>query len=213
MQKRKLNHKGFTILEMMIATGVFSVVLLLCATAIVQVGRLFYKGVIIDRTQLAARTAIDDVSGSVQFGADSSNFFRSGSQTFSGVTVQSYCLGQVRYSYAPNSYARGSTATGRIPHVLWKDKYTLSGCPPADITNGALSGGQELAGDAMRLSRFVITPSALPTGVYSIELTMSYGATTDLYIAASGYTKCIGDRIGGQFCAVSAITTNAVKRL
>ncbi len=213
MQSKKKDQNGFTILEMMIATGVFSVVLLLCATAIVQVGRLFYKGVIIDRTQLAARTAIDDVSGSIQFGAESLNFFRSGSQTFSGVTVRSYCLGQVRYSYAPGDYARGATASGRIPHILWKDKYTLSGCPPVDLTSSSISGGQELAGDAMRLSRFVVTAPPLATGVYAIELTMSYGATTDLYVAASGYTQCIGDRIGGQFCAVSSITTNAVKRL
>src|SRR5665647_2275439 len=99
---RRAQPKGFTIVELLIATAVFSVVLLLCATAIVQVGRMFYKGTIVNNTQTVSRSVINDISQAVQFGDgnDDASFYPApGSATFSGVTVQSQCVGGVRYSY------------------------------------------------------------------------------------------------------------------
>jgi prepilin-type N-terminal cleavage/methylation domain-containing protein len=216
----KLNkhQQGFTIVELMIATAVFSVVLLLCAVAIVQVGRMFYKGTILNRTQNAARTAADDVSQAIQFGSDSANFFRQVTATVGTapgtVSATAYCLGDVRYTAAPNTLSLGS-GTGRIAHVLWKDRpgatATGANCTPANITSAALSGGQELLGDSMRLAAFTV--SGAPGTIWSINLTVAYGATDDVFANPGTYTQCASQESGGQFCAVSTINTNVVKRL
>jgi prepilin-type N-terminal cleavage/methylation domain-containing protein len=43
--RRTSNRSGFTIIELMIATAVFSVVLLLCATALVTIGNMYRRGI------------------------------------------------------------------------------------------------------------------------------------------------------------------------
>lgn len=215
------SEKGFTLVELMIATAVFSVVLLLCATAIVQVGRLFYKGTIINRTQTTARTAMDDISQSIQFGTSSTPFYRVGTQAFRGgtVVVNSYCFGSIRYSYAPSNLSLGSDTTTQSPHILWKDRYSGITCPPVDVTNSGLVGGVELLGSSMRLA--LIQPTAPlkmdgsvdTAGIWKVKIVVAYGADTDLFVPASNYQTCIGNKVGGQFCSVSTITTNVIKRL
>lgn len=211
---KRINNKGFTIVELMIASAVFSVVLLLCATAIVQVGRMFYKGTIVNRTQTTTRNTTDDISQAIQFNSGSGGFFRSGTQVFSGVTVASYCFGNVRYSFAPPAYSLG-LAVGQLPHILWKDRVTGSACDPVDITNAGISGGQEMLGDDMRLVQFdpveIIVPPN-PSGVWTVTVMVAYGATNDLFTDAS-FDTCVGSSLGGQFCSVSGITTNVIKRL
>ena len=55
-------ENGFTIVELMIATTVLSVILLLASVVIIGIGNLFYKGVAQSQTQGDVRTIIDDVS-------------------------------------------------------------------------------------------------------------------------------------------------------
>lgn len=217
----RIQDKGFTIVELMIATAVFSVVLLLCATAIVQIGRLFYKGTIINRTQTTARTAMDDISQSIQFGTSATPFYREGTQTYRAGTVvaKSYCFGSVRYSYAPSNLSLGSNITTQSPHILWKDRSSDSLCTPVDVTNSSLSGGVELLGSSMRLALLQPTAPLKPdgtvdvSGIWKVKIVVAYGADIDLFISTSSYQTCIGNNVGGQFCSVSTITTNVIKRL
>lgn len=211
---------GFTIIELMISTAVFSVVLLLCATAIVQVGRMFYKGLTINRTQEASRKVVDDVIQSIQFGAKSANFdIRSG--TAPGVQV--ICLGDVRYTFITSKSL--GTGGGQYRHILWKDRLS-SGAPCAgDATNPLPDltaatppgGGEELLGDNMRLPVFSVDVPVGSSNVWTVKATVAYGADDDVFAknadSSPNYSKCIGSDAGGQFCAVSAIISNAAKRL
>src|SRR5215207_6103202 len=98
-QRKQPTEGGFTIVEFMIATMVFSMVLLVCAYAIVHVGRMYYKGVITNRTQDAARRIVEDISAAIQFGphnTDPGSFFRT---TDLSLSPKSICIGSNRYTF------------------------------------------------------------------------------------------------------------------
>ena len=59
-------NKGFTIIELMISTVIFSLVLLMCLVGIVQVSRTYYKGVTRAKTQEATRRLMDEIKESIQ---------------------------------------------------------------------------------------------------------------------------------------------------
>jgi prepilin-type N-terminal cleavage/methylation domain-containing protein len=61
---------GFTLLELLIATTVFSVILLLAATAMIQIGRTYYKGNQQTRVQETARDMIEQISKDIQFSGE-----------------------------------------------------------------------------------------------------------------------------------------------
>lgn len=56
------DRAGFTIVELMIATVVFSLVMLICLTGMVQVSRAYYKGITHSRTQEAARNLMHEIT-------------------------------------------------------------------------------------------------------------------------------------------------------
>ncbi|CAN5448533.1 hypothetical protein BH10PAT3_BH10PAT3_8250 [soil metagenome] len=213
---------GFTIVELLIATAVFSVILLLIATAAVQVGRTFYKGVTINRVQDTSRRVAEDIVQSIQFGVNSASFYRSGGTP--GAT-ETRCLGEVRYTF--DTAKSLGTAAGQSRHILWKDHVavtdncmgTLGSTPIPNLTAIIPSvGGQEMVGDNMRVP--VITTEESPIGSiisWIITVKVSYGNKDDVFeVDGSGnpdYGRCMPQRAGGQFCAVSTINTNAEKRL
>ncbi len=202
----KQKQSGFTIVELMIATAVFSVVLLLCATAIVQVGKIFYKGITINRTQDTARRVSEDLSQAIQFGVRSDNFL----QTKTNGATNSLCLGNVRYNY--NNAVSLGTHAAQSAHVLWKDNIaTDADCGLLDISRPAPSlNGVELLAENMRIPILNVT---VASGVWTVNITVAYGDTEDLFEAGSNFTHCISNYNGGQYCAVSNINTNVIKRL
>lgn len=218
MKIKNRQQAGFTIVELMIATAVFAVVLLLCATAILQVGRMYYKGITINRVQDNARVVADDVAQAIRFGSKitAGNFRRVAGTP--GAT-QALCLGEIRYTYI-TSQSLG-TGAGQSRHVLWKDRVSFSDpCTTLLNLNSASpsvgQGGQELVGTTMRVPVFTAELAGLPPNeIYDIAVTVSYGLD-DVFVtdpAFPPFSVCIGSDVGGQFCAASIVTTNAVKRL
>jgi len=223
MKLNNRNQAGFTIIELMISTTVFTFVLLVCSVAIVHVGRMYYKGTITSRTQDLSRKLGEDVSQAVQFGAGNSapgqflrvsgpTSFTSGSQT---VAAFARCIGDIRYSYTVGP-AQGAGA-GRATHVVWKDRLApLAPCVPVNIASVTPSvGGQEILGSKMRVARFDVTN---PVGLYAVDIIVSYGDTDDLFEPASlpnfpNFSICKGVGAGGQFCSVAAYRTTVGKRL
>lgn len=64
-------RKGFTIIELMISTVVFSLVLLAASAAITQVGKKYARGVTFARTNEVSRSIVEDISQSLQFTSQS----------------------------------------------------------------------------------------------------------------------------------------------
>ena len=209
----KKDTSGFTIIELMIATSVFSVVLLLCATAIVEVGRTYSRGLISNRTQNISRQVSDDIAQSIQFGARSTTFDVTGPNvTLSGVETRVRCFGEVRYTYTVNRSLGTDNLTNQSRHVLWKDRITIgSPCVALDLTLTVPSAnGTELLGANMR----IVELTAIDTGgLWRIKTIVAYGEEPDMFVTGSNFTQCESFRNGGQFCVISTINTNVVKRL
>lgn len=203
--KRRPNQRGFTIIELMIATTVFSTILLLCAAALIQVARLYYKGVNTARTQETARTVMDEISRSLQFSGEEPLF-----DPGTGVL----CLGTQRYTFTVNKQL-----TGTGGHVLWRDTLNSGeSCVAADMTQANPSGtiasnGEELMSPNMRLTRFDVNSTA--SSLYNIHIWVAFG-DEDLLTAqdAANYNQrlCRGGA-GSQFCAVSELSTVVQRRL
>ncbi len=218
MMKTKPNQKGFTIVELMIATTIFSMVLLLCSFAIIHVGKLYYKGIITNRTQDVSRKIVDDISRSIQFGAAGADeiFWREGEDTSANAgTVRALCLGSVRYSFTEErSLGTGSDQT---THVLWKDRIPVGGdCTPLDISDSEPSDeGTELLSENMRVPELTVNPNG---DTWDITVRIAYGADDELFENNEDennpkYSICKGVNASGQFCAVSEFNTTVAKRL
>src|SRR5258707_461578 len=94
---RRSQH-GFTIIELMIATMVFSLVLLLVTFGILQITRVYFKGVTETNTQSTARGVIDTVSQTIKFGGGSVLPTLTGAATPSSPLA--FCVGNQRFTYA-----------------------------------------------------------------------------------------------------------------
>jgi prepilin-type N-terminal cleavage/methylation domain-containing protein len=196
----KKQQTGFTIVEFLISITVFSITLLIAASAIVYIGRLYYKGGIMTRTQESSQQLIEDVAQAVQFG-DAAG---AGSlvQFFDTGTLRVYCIGSTRYTYRLGV----PLTTGNIG--VWKDINPNIGGTCVAAT-GSEPSGKELLSNNMRISRFDITSS---NNAHRIDVRVSFGATDDLFTDAT-FESCVSVATGGQFCAVSRNSTTVVNRL
>jgi len=140
---RSKNSRGFTIIELLIATTVFSVVLLIFLTAIIRVSELFYKGVNLSNTQESARNIMQNITEDVKF-------YQQPIYTFPSKNY--FCIGGHRYTYSlgtqynivtPGSYGVLQEKTACVDP-------TTAGYTPNTST------GQELLSPGMQLNKMNI---------------------------------------------------------
>lgn len=195
----KLDKRGFTIIELLIATVVFSLILLVITGAIVQFNKIYYKGIIISRTQERARAITQDIAQNLQFSRD----YTPGASYF--------CAGTRRFSYTLGKQLGVSGPNGS-PHVLVADT-TSGGCSGGFnvAAPGALpAGATELLGENMQLVALNITSPS--PDVYRISVRVVYGADGD-FQGGNPANGCRTLNFGGQFCAVAELTTTVSRRL
>ncbi|HET7320073.1 MAG TPA: prepilin-type N-terminal cleavage/methylation domain-containing protein [Candidatus Saccharimonadales bacterium] len=222
---RLYNHrlqKGFTIVELMIALTIVSVMLLIATTVFVHLGNDYTKGINLTRTQNAARNIIDQVSQELQFSGGTL-------QTGSNGGSNAICIGNTRYSYVIGKQAVSGTTTS--PHVLWQETMQPGdACMPLNLANtpdpaAVPSGpgknqlgtnGKELVPDRMRLTGLCV--SQLGSG-YQVSVWLAYG-DDDLLSGLGGTADSCGNKhqtclgiTGDQFCAVSELQTTVAARL
>lgn len=234
----KSTQDGFTIIELMFSMTVFSFLLLAATAAIIQVGRMYYKGVTITKTQNVARQVIDDISRPIQFSGQSPVINNVG--TLFGIApnqvrVFAVCIGSTRYSYAVDAQVDSTIpagtyigATHKIRHALWRDVLAVAPgvCTPVDLrVANPTAVGTEMLSENMRLSRYCVgTPpnnapacgggGASGAGLYQIDVWLVYGDQNVLDLTSyPGHTVCQGGFLGTQFCAVSENNTVVTRRL
>lgn len=200
------DQRAFTIIELMIATVVFSVILLMATYGLLQVGRMFYKGVTISRTQEAARTLMEEITQSIQFSGEQIVE----PQNTGSLTLDRFCIGSRRYSFM-----RGRQITSAInsARAIVVDE-GLSSCGAAqDISNltSLTPTSRELLQPGMRLSELTITP--LNNGLYEVYVRVVNGDDDLLNNPALADANCLNIRQGSQFCAVSEFRTTVLKRI
>jgi prepilin-type N-terminal cleavage/methylation domain-containing protein len=232
MLKVKGAEKGFTIIELMIATSVLSIMLLMVTVMMINIGNLYYKGISQARVQDNVRSITDEISKRLELG---DHFFLVPDHPLAGAE-RAYCIGNTRYTFI--LYKQIDTDSR---HVLWRDTNPSPGsCPsnPADLPNlnQAIpsAGGTELLAPHARLTAFTITGNS----PYDVTISEAYGDSDLLcdngtnhdcvvndnpasvvrklvsgtLAGPAGTIRCRGD-IGEQFCATAILDTKVVKRL
>lgn len=225
MKNSKHKHQGFTVVELLIATAVFGVVLLIASVALIQVGKTYFKGINTSATQDATRSIMDEVSQSIQFGGGNSI------QTFLSATPKKYfCTKEKRYVYVTGIKLTNNPAN----HVFMSDNQGLGASTPCpdpntsgwpDTTPPNNNQAVELLKPGMRLAKFNLMQDS--TGLYNIDIRVAFG-DDDLLCTpeqlncsnntATDFTqnlsnlKCKGQS-GSQFCGISELSTSVQKRL
>jgi prepilin-type N-terminal cleavage/methylation domain-containing protein len=211
---------GFTIIELLIATLVFSVVLVVITVGIIQIAHVYYKGVIEGNTQSAARSILDTVSQGIQFsGGDVTG--AAGSVTPGN--SYSFCVGNQQYSYTLGYQVEDSPNSAKYQSYHALVQNNLAGCigSAAQNVRAATVNGREMIGSHMRLSNIIVTPIA-GTSNYRVLVRVVYGDDDLLYspsapTSPTGSTRpdavCAVVRVGSQFCAVAELNTVVQKRV
>jgi hypothetical protein len=204
--------------EVSIASTVFSIVLLVALTSFFTIGRLFYKGVSITQTQDAITQLYQDINGNFQSAASISP-----PQTGNGYSY--YCVGNARYTYKIHNMVSLDVAPDHAPNGnfgILKDILpgNSSACavPCNDQGSTVCSPGTakfdkpiELLGQKMRIEKFNIQSNG--ASLYDISLVVAYGDDDVLEYAIPGpppdYSSvaCKNDSSSQQFCSVSRLNT------
>lgn len=239
---KRLRSSGFTIIELMIATVVFSVILLGAVTALIQVGRMYYKGIIASRTQQTARDLLDTISRPIQFNgqglAMSPSDPAAALPEVSGIRTKVICIGTQRFTFGLNAQVTDKAGLDgqynldgkhQARHAVWQDTISNpSACVPVNLTmatpqpNGSDTdttlrgtGGRELLSQHMRVKS--ITVSNAVNGVRTVSIGIIYG-DDDLIFFSDGAQnqpeRCLGNAAtGAAWCALSELTTQVIPRV
>lgn len=208
-----LASDGFTIIELTIATTVFSMVLLLLSYGLIQIGRSYNKGVTTARTQEAARSIVDEITRSIQFSGGTIAVTPSNA---SDGTPFVLCIDEQRYSVVLDRQVKDSPqGSSQVRDALVVDTYP--GCNasspvlPLNNVNFSISsvpGARELLPVNMRLATLSLTNNG--SDLYYLTVRVVAGED-DILDAA--HDNCANVRTGTQFCAVSELSTVVQKRL
>lgn len=213
MNKRQ---QGFTIVELMIATLVFSTILISITMGVMYFTRSYYKGVYAASTQDAARSISEQISQSVEF----SSTVPSGDITANPGYL---CAGNTEFVFSKaTKYDGVSDATGAYTTPM------TSGVCPLPNTIPVNAQKQQLLGKNMRLANLSLSSVG---SIYTLEVTVAYGdndllcvyggtgnAACSMSVTASN-TDLVSHQIackpgvGNEYCAVSYLKTTVQKRL
>ena len=237
---RRLASRGFTIVELLIATSVFAVILLIMTTGLLQFSRSYTKGITENNTQTTTRNILNTVAQGIQFSSSANGYV---DITANGQS-KGFCINNRRYSYVQGrQLIKGTPDPGALQsnHVLVvDDKPDCSGATEALDVTGVLNmvGLKELLSTNMRLSKLSITDisqAGSSVKAYKVDVRVVYG-DDDLLCSpsvtdASGTPSCEAkntmdsndilnasdvqckSQVGSQYCAVSAMSTVVEKRL
>jgi prepilin-type N-terminal cleavage/methylation domain-containing protein len=224
--KNKLinNQSGFTIIELLIASLVFSTILLVTTYGIIEVSQIYIKGYFTTIAQNQNRSLQSELTQSIQEN-DAQPITIAPLTAGPGINSVSsegnvywFCINNVRYTYKYNSH----------PGILIKDEDpTGDNCQlPANV-NGPLSSGQQelLSPDlslvptksgspAPGIINTITTSSMYSSGsiLYSLNIQILYGDSGTFTILPTGFPACNSLLNGGDFCADSISSTTVQER-
>lgn len=209
MKRLRQRQKGFTIIELVIATSIFSVFLMIITLVVVQISRAYSKGIVSAKTQETARAVTSEIARAIQFGGSSLSLPPANPTPGTTYTL---CAGTQRYTFVVGRQLKTPpTTSDHAAHVLVADTVAL-GCPTGSLTITDTKLQRELLGENMRLSNLSISQIGT-TNLYNIRVKVSYGNFDDLENPNATTAQCKNIQANSQFCAVSELTTTVEKRL
>ncbi len=198
---RHSKSSGFTIIELLIATLIFSVILLIVTIGIVQVSRVYYKGVTEANTQNTARSITDTISQAIQFNGGTITAPTGSSPVY-------FCINTQQFVYYLGKQLVDTMPTGNQTNKALVQR-TIAGCaaPMPAFT------GRELLSPHMRLSDLNVQQLSGSNTLYKVHVRVVYGDDDLLNNPTAATASCKNQKSGTQFCAVSDLTTTVQKRV
>jgi len=232
MKSNKIdNDHGFTIIELMIAIAILSIILILCTVVLIGISNYYTKGVNISNVQNDNRNIVNQLTSDIKFSGTSMVVPNNNPVSYGSTKVYAFCFGDIRYSYVLG-FSSGAL------HTLWRDQMPGEGsCYPLNLTkaspscygapsSGCLSGsnGSDLLPTDMHLADFSVSPATTDGNLYSITVAIALGSTSSYFVPStapgpgqgleiSNYNFVCKSTIGQQFCATSTLTAMADRRL
>jgi prepilin-type N-terminal cleavage/methylation domain-containing protein len=203
---KKLDQKGFTIVELLIATAVFTTILFIVTYGIIQISRMFTNGFIQTQTQNVAVSLADQLTRDVEF-SSSSSIGSDKEANVSGSIFYYFCTYQYEYFYNPSGSLYKipiSAITNCLPPISsWVTNPQTQNLLSASMKILNYSGYD----DASQQS---IISSGSASGLYSINLDILYGNTDNLVQNDnSSQWVCKPVVAIGPFCANYNLNTQA----
>lgn len=217
MKRIKQQRAGFTLVELMIATTVFSVVLLLCTYGLLAVGRAYYKGLAISRTQENARVILADVAEAIKFSP--------GDVSSNGDSENSlFCIGTKQY------------ITNITIESLQSDKLQLvsdnvpncseAGWQPLEDVDSLTDTSRNMLSPRMKLMYFDVKPLETD-GLYKVTVSVGTGRVGDVLHDMSDMDfeiyadpesdeikfQCRNERGISTFCTITELSTTVHRRV
>lgn len=221
---RSPNEAGFTIIELMIALTILSLILLLSTYGIVQIGKMYSKGMNQTNAQNTARNIMNNIASQIQLGGTTPLFTAPAAPatTSAPSSVGVVCIGSKRYSFMINH----KLTKAPTDHVLWFDVMNssstclpintlITSATPTDLLNtSSPNNGSELMSTGMRLSDLDVQSA---NGFYTITVSLAYGDDdlinyTPRAGATAATTTCKGGK-GSEFCAIATLTQTIAPRM
>ena len=199
---------GFTLIELMIASTVFAIVLLLISSGIIQIGNRYYKTTLQSRTQTAARNIVDEISRGMQFsGITPSNVPSSTPGDMSG--QQGFCVNNIQYNFL---YQTTTTSSG-------PNNRTFVASPQVGSCNNnapssAPANARNLLAPGMRLQKFEFnfdTTNRIAEIRLRVLTTPESGFDDVITSLTDPNATCTGS--SSHLCAVSELSTVVQKRV
>jgi prepilin-type N-terminal cleavage/methylation domain-containing protein len=216
MTNKKLPQKGFTIIELLIATAVFSLVLVIFLTALVRISQLFYKGVSLTNTQEATRNVIQTISDDIQFSNESPAYYG-----------DYFCIGGHRYTLSKGvQVGSGDPADyGIVRESMNTCKSPFTAPPTGEPVNTA--SAEKLLDPGMQLNNLTIDPDTVTGSVRLKILVVYYGSDKGVFSSPTAShndpndvdydaykaidAQCTGHANSSQFCATADYETTILQ--
>lgn len=192
------SQAGFTIVELMIATTVFSVILVIITTGVLYFTRSYYKGVYASATQNAARNITESVMNAVRFGSGAVGQYDPATSP-----GEFFCAGGYVFVFkAGEKYTSDGTTTGMYMQPM----------PTADcgLPSGPDPKRQQLLGQNMRVTYIKFTGTAPQ---YTLDIRVAYAGEDDMLTAVTGPDVQCKPEAGSEYCSVTSLLSTAQQRV
>jgi competence protein ComGC len=220
------DQSAFTIVELMIATLVFAVILLVITAGVTHFTTDYYRGINNSTTQTLARSVTDQISQAIQFSGAQPQSSDIG--TGSGVV----CVGNQEFYYNLGKEIKSGSDVAlhqfTIPKGQCFDGASGSGSNAYNASASGYSAGHEVLQTNMRLTQFRVEDDGTDTNTYTITIGLADG-DDDLFCAPDSVpNSCTSNatltdftvsdlacrsQAGSQFCDVVNLLTNAQARI
>ena len=202
------NDSGFTIIELMIATAVFSLILVVITFSVIKFTNSYYKSSYQSATQSSTRNIVEAVTSAVQFGKSTISAGNSADAAAAG-SNQFFCAGGYVFVYKKfDMYQKGDVG-------MYSQPMGSTDC----ATSATLSSADRVQymGERMRITYLSFLPNG---GGAQISVKLAYGDDLSPSLFTDGgegvgrgkNVQCRPE-MGNEYCAVSSMSATATSRV